>query len=186
MTQMSRFPIHDELTAPEGSVPLMKAASSTAGQLPNLVGVLAGSPAVLRAYARFRHELRAATLPAVTVERISLAIAQHHGSEPGLVQHHRAARRTGLGIDEVTAARSWDSADAREAALLRWLKALVEDGGRVPEHLHEGAREAGWSQEQLLEAMALVALESFTAMVNVAGAVPVDGSAEESRMLHAA
>ena len=43
-------------------------------------------------------------------------------------------------------------------------------------HLHEEAREAGWSDEQLLEAIAYVALESFTAMVNVAGDVPVDGS----------
>jgi hypothetical protein len=31
-----------------------------------------------------------------------------------------------------------------------------------------------------------VALESFTAMVNVAGEVPVDGSVEETRVLRAA
>ena len=43
-------------------------------------------------------------------------------------------------------------------------------------HLHEEAREAGWSDEQLLEAIAFVALECFTAMINVAGDVPVDGS----------
>jgi alkylhydroperoxidase family enzyme len=56
----------------------------------------------------------------------------------------------------------------------------------VPVHLHEEAREAGWSEEQLLDAIALVALESFNAMVNVAGEVPVDGSVEASRMQHAA
>ena len=43
-------------------------------------------------------------------------------------------------------------------------------------HLHEEAREAGWTDEQILEAIAYAALESFTAMVNVAGEVPVDGS----------
>ena len=48
-------------------------------------------------------------------------------------------------------------------------------------HLHEEAREAGWDDEQLLEAIAYLALESFTAMINVAGEVPVDGSVEESR-----
>ena len=53
-------------------------------------------------------------------------------------------------------------------------------------HLHEEAREAGWSDEQLLEAIAVVALEAFTAMVNVAGDVPVDGSVEETRVLRAA
>jgi alkylhydroperoxidase family enzyme len=48
-------------------------------------------------------------------------------------------------------------------------------------HLHEEAREAGWTDEQLLEAIAYASLETFTAMVNVAGEVPVDGSDEESR-----
>ena len=74
-TQMSRFHIHDDLTAPEGSLPLLKAAMASAGQLPNFLGVLAGSPAALRAYARFRAELRHGTLPLPTLERIS----QHLG-----------------------------------------------------------------------------------------------------------
>ena len=53
-------------------------------------------------------------------------------------------------------------------------------------HLHEEAREAGWDDEQILEAIAAVSLEGFTAMVNVAGEVPVDGSSEASRQLEAA
>src|SRR5919112_1652852 len=124
-TPMSRFQIHDELTAPEGSVPVLRGALATGGQLPNFLGVLAGSPAVLRGYARFRSELR-------------------HGTAGG------------------------------------------GGGGRPPMHLHEEAREAGWTDEQILEAMALVALETFTAMINVAGEVPVDGSWEDSRQLRAA
>ena len=62
-TKESRFQVHDELTAPERSVPILKGALSGGGQLPNFVGVLAGSPAALRAYARFRSELRHGTLP---------------------------------------------------------------------------------------------------------------------------
>jgi len=185
-TQMSRFHIHDDLTAPEGSLPLLKAAMASAGQLPNFLGVLAGSPAALRAYARFRAELRHGTLPLPTLERISLAIAEHYRSQPGITIHSRTARQAGLGLDEVALARDWDSRDEREATLLRYLRALVEHRGHAPMHLHEEAREAGWTDEQLLEAVAVVALESFTAMVNVAGEVPVDGSVEATRVLRAA
>ena len=185
-TQMSRFHIHDDLTAPEGSLPLLKAAMASAGQLPNFLGVLAGSPAALRAYARFRAELRHGTLPLPSLERISLAIAEHYRSQPGITIHSRTARQAGLGLDEVALARDWDSRDEREAALLRYLRALVEHRGHAPMHLHEEAREAGWTDEQLLEAVAVVALESFTAMVNVAGEVPVDGSVEATRVLRAA
>src|SRR4051794_2816825 len=141
-TQMSRFQIHDDLTAPEGSVPVLRGALSSGGQLPNFLGVLAGSPAALRAYARFRSELRHGKLKLSTLERISLAVAEWHHSDPGIATHSRAARAAGLGIDEVAHAREFESNDPREAALLRYLRVLLEERGRAPMYLHEEAREA--------------------------------------------
>ena len=185
-TQMSRFHIHDDLSAPEASLPVLKGAMASGGQLPNFLGVLSGSPAALRGYARFRSELRHGSLTLPTLERIALAVAEHYRSQPGITMHSRTARQAGVGIDEVAAARDWESSDPREAALLRYLRALLEHRGHAPMHLHEEAREAGWSDEQLLEAIAYVSLESLTAMVNVAGEVPVDGSAEDTRVLRAA
>ena len=185
-THMSRFTIHDELTAPEASLPVLKGALSSAGQLPNFLGVLAGSPAVLRGYARFRAELRHGTLTHRTQERIALAVAEHYRSQPGTILHQRIARQAGLGLDDIALARRWESRDPREAALLAYLKPLVEHPGEAPAHLHEEAREAGWTDEQLLEAIAVLALESFSATVNVAGEIPVDGSFEEPRLRRAA
>lgn len=184
-TTMSRFQIHDELTAPERSIPVLRGALSGGGQLPNFLGVLAGSPAALRAYARFRSELRHGTLGFATLERIGLAVSEQLGSAQGIANHSRAARALGIGVDEIARARQFESDDAAEAALLRYLQALVLDG-RPPMHLHEEAREAGWSDEQLLEAIAAVSLESFAAMIQVAGDIPLDGSSEDSRVLRAA
>lgn len=185
MTAISRFPVHDELSAPAGSEPVLRGALATAGQLPNFLGVLAGSPAALRGYARLRSELRQGALEQATLERISLAVAEHHGSDPGLATHSRSARLAGLALDEIAAARRFASADEREHALLRYLHPLVAAQGRPPVHLHEEARELGWSDEQLLEAIAFAALETFTAFVNIAGDVPVDGSTEQTRLLAA-
>jgi alkylhydroperoxidase family enzyme len=165
---------------------VLRGALASGGQLPNFLGVLAGSPAALRGYARFRSELRHGKLKLATLERIALAVAEHYHSQPGIAMHSRTARTAGLALDEVAAARQFTSKDEREAALLRYLQALLEQGGRPPMHLHEEAREAGWDDEEILEAIAAVALEAFTAMVNVAGEVPVDGSTEASRALQAA
>ena len=92
-TKESRFQVHDELTAPERSLPVLKGALAAGGQLSNFIGVLAGSPAALRAYARFRSELRHGTLSLPTLERIALAVAEHYHSEPGTAMHSRTARQ---------------------------------------------------------------------------------------------
>jgi alkylhydroperoxidase family enzyme len=185
-TKESRFQVHDELTAPERSVPILKGALSAGGQLPNVVGVLAGAPAVLRAYARFRSELRRGSLPVGTQQRIALAVAEHQKSEYGLATLQRTARDAGVGLDEIALAREFDSRDEHEAVLLRYVKALIENDGAPPRHVHEAALESGWTDEQLLEAIAHVALAAFGNLVTTAGEVPTDGSTEESRLLQAA
>ena len=59
------------------------------------VGVLAGAPAVLRAYTRMRSELRGGVLPQATRERIALAVAEHRDDTYSIAQHAKSARRAG-------------------------------------------------------------------------------------------
>src|SRR3954465_1849272 len=101
MTKISRFDIHDDLTAPGASAPMpapgasapiLKGALSSSGKLNNFVGALAGSPAALRAYARMRSELRKGTLPAATQERIALAVAEYRDSQYDVAVHARNGR----------------------------------------------------------------------------------------------
>ena len=185
-TQESRFQVHDDLTAPERSLPVLKGALAGGGQLPNFVGVLAGSPATLRAYARMRSELRHGALPLKTQQRIALAVAEHQRSTYALSTLARTAREAGLGLDEITLARRFESGEEREAAILRFVRGLLESEGTPPLHLHEAAREAGWSDEQVLEAVAHVGLNTFSNLITRAGDVPRDGSGEETRLLQAA
>lgn len=173
-TDMSRFHIHDELTAPEGSMKILNSASTAGGAVTKFVGVLAGSPAALRAYARMRHELRSGTLPPLTRGRIALAVAERRGDPYSIAQHAKTARAAGLGLDELTRARRFASDDPQEAALLRFLEALIATDGRPSAHLGEEAREAGWSDEQILEAVAHVALNEFQSLIANAAELPHD------------
>jgi alkylhydroperoxidase family enzyme len=185
-TKESRFQVHDELTAPERSVPILKGALAGGGQLPNFIGVLGGSPAVLRAYARFRSELRNGRLPYATQQRIALAVAEYQGSEYALTTLGRTARDAGIGLDEIALAREFDSRDEKQSVLLRFVKALVESEGTPPKHVLEETREAGWDDEEILEAIAHVALSSFGNLVTRAAEVPLDGSTEGARLAQAA
>ena len=174
-TDVSRFHIHDELTAPEGSQPIIKGVSRGAGgSVSKFIGVLAGAPAALRAYARMRHELRGGHLAEATRVRIALAVSERRGDPYSLAQHAKAARAAGLGLDEISRARSFGSADEREAAMLAFLEAVLATDGRPAQHLAEEAREQDWTDEELLEAVAHVALNEFQSLVSNAAALPQD------------
>src|SRR5204862_7465784 len=99
-TKESRFQVHDELTAPERSLPVLKGALAAGGQLSHLIGVLAGPPAALRAYARFRSELRHGTAPLKTQQRIGLRLAQFQGDAHAQPLLQRAPRDPGHGLDK--------------------------------------------------------------------------------------
>src|SRR4029079_19743667 len=106
-TDVSRFHIHDELTAPDASAPIIKSIQTAGGAVSKFLGVLAESPAALRAYTRMRAELHKGVLPQATRERIALAVAEHRGDEYSIAQVSRTARAAGLGLDEVARAREF-------------------------------------------------------------------------------
>ena len=173
-TEVSRFQIHDELTAPDESAPILSSIQAAGGAVTKFVGVLAGSPAVLRAYTRMRSELRGGVLPQATRERIALAVAERRQDSYSIAQHAKSARRAGLGLDEVSRARSFTSADPKEEALLSYLRAALDSDGYPPLHLHEEARESGWSDEEILEAVAHLALNELQSLIASAAALPKD------------
>jgi len=171
-TDYSRFDIHDELTAPEGSVPILKGVSTAGGSVSKLIGVLAGAPSALRSFIRMRSELRHGVLSEGTRLRIALAVAERRNDDYSVAQHAGLARRAGLGMDEISLARSFASADPREQALLAFLAATVETDGRPDKHLQEEAREVGWTDEEIIESLAHLALNEFQSLVSSAAELP--------------
>ena len=125
-TDVSRFHIHDELTAPDATAPLIKSIQTAGGTVSKFIGVLAESPAALRGYTRLRTELRQSKLPRATRERIGLAVAEWRNDPYTLTQYARTARVAGLGLDEVARARNFTSSDEKEAALLTLIRETLD------------------------------------------------------------
>jgi alkylhydroperoxidase family enzyme len=173
-TDYARFDIHDELTAPAGSERLLKSISTAGGSVSKLVGVLAGSPATLRAFARMRSELHGGALPNGTAIRIGLAVSERRGDGYSVAQHARSARLSGIGLDEISLARGFSSSDPKEASLLAFVKGTMDSDGHPPAFLLEEARESDWTDEQLIEALGEVALNEFQSLVANAAGLPQD------------
>jgi len=70
--------------------------------------------------------------------------------------------------------RGFASNDPKEAAMLAFVKGTMDSEGHPPHHLLEEAREADWTDEQLLEALGEVALNEFQSYIANAAGLPQD------------
>jgi alkylhydroperoxidase family enzyme len=175
-TDVSRFHIHDELTAPDQSAPIIKSIQTAGGAVSKFLGVLAESPAALRAYTRLRSEIHSGVLPQATRERIGLAVAEYRDDEYSIAQYSRTARSAGLGLDEVARAREFKSSDEKEQALLILLEETLKADGQPKTYMVEEAREAGWSDAEIIEALAELAMSEFQSLFSRAAELPLESS----------
>jgi len=71
-----------------------------------------------------------------------------------------------LDKEEIRRAQGFESEDAQRAAGLRFVREVVETRGHPSEEALDGAREAGYSDEEILEMIANVALTTFSNYTN--------------------
>lgn len=144
------------------------------GTVPAMFRAVASSPAALRSMWGSFGALGEGTLGAALGEQIAVAVANRNACAYCLAAHTALGRKAGVPKDAMTAAQSGRSDDPRTAAALRFALALVEERGQVPAAEVQAVRDAGFSDEEIVEIVAHVALNLFTNYVNVALDVPVD------------
>ncbi|MEU7901159.1 carboxymuconolactone decarboxylase family protein [Nonomuraea sp. NPDC049152] len=133
-------------------------------KLPNMVRVMANSPAVLEGYQGLARALKKSTLPQTTFERIALTVGAANACSYCVAAHTYSGKTSaGLSDADVELAKQGSAEDAKEAAAVEFARALTETRGNADP---SEARAAGWSDEQILEIIALVALQTMTNYVN--------------------
>jgi uncharacterized peroxidase-related enzyme len=171
---MSHIPLLDRAGANDKSATLLDAINGAFGSTPNMFRVVANSPAALSSMWASFGALGAGVLDAKLGEQIAVAVADRNACEYCLAAHTALGRKAGASADEMRAAQAGISSDPKTAAALRFALKLVGDRGHVGAPDIAQLRTAGFSDEEVVEIVAHVALNLFTNYVNVAFAVPVD------------
>ncbi|GAA3242543.1 carboxymuconolactone decarboxylase family protein [Actinocorallia longicatena] len=144
--------------------PLLDEVRTRMGRVPNMTRVMAGAPAVLEGYLGLAGALKRGALPGATSERIALAVGAANGCGYCVAAHTFTGKRVARLTDaEIEAAQAGTSADAKEAAAVAFARELTETRGNADP---AAALAAGWTEEQVLEIIALVALQTLTNYVN--------------------
>ncbi|MCW6511579.1 carboxymuconolactone decarboxylase family protein [Lichenifustis flavocetrariae] len=173
---MSRIPTPATITdAPEKSRGPLEAVHKQLGVVPNMFRLIGASPQTLEGYLGLSGALGKGALPAATRERIALAVAEVNGCDYCLSAHTYLAKNVvHLNDAEITANRSGASNDLKANAAVHFAAQLTRERGHIQETELLAVREAGYTDAQILEIIAHVALNTFTNMVNEALKTEID------------
>ena len=165
---MSRIPTPSSIdAAPANARPLLEGVNKMLGSVPNLFRIVATSPAALEGYLGMFGALGKGTLPAPTRERIALAIAEYNGCSYCLSAHTYLGKNLAkLTEEEISANRHGSSSDPKAAAAVSFAVSVAHQKGRVTESEFKAVKDAGYTDEQIVEIILHVALNVFTNYLN--------------------
>ena len=144
------------------------------GTVPNMMRTMAKSPRVLEGYLALSGALNRGLLPATLQEQIAIAIAEANACNYCLSAHTALGRRAGLSDDQLAASREGRAADAKANAALQFAVAVLERRGGVSDQEFARVRDAGFSDGQIAEIIAHVALNVLTNYFNRAADTEID------------
>lgn len=171
---MSRIAIPSRDDAPAASKPVLDAVHKQLGTIPNLFRLIALSPTTLEGFAAYSGALNK-TLDAKTRERIALAVAEVNGCNYCLSAHsYVALNLVKISAEEIALNRKGTSGDAKASAAVRFAAKVAYSRGHVEEAEVTALRSAGYSDAQVVEVVALVALNVFTNFLGNAVKTDID------------
>lgn len=171
---MSNVPLIDRSTTTGAVKTQLDEIQDAFGTVPAMFRAVANSPAALTSMWSSFGAFGGGSLGAALGEQIAVAVANRNSCEYCLAAHTALGRKAGVSRDDLVAAQAGDSNDPKTAVLLEFALKLVEARGQVSPFDVETVRSAGWTDEEIVETIAQVALNLFTNYVNIALDVPVD------------
>ena len=144
------------------------------GVVPNMMRTMAQSARVLEGYLGLSGALSRGLLPATLQEQIAIAIAEANACDYCLSAHSAIGRGAGLSEDQLAASRDGRAANAQANAALQFALAVLRRRGGVSDDELARVRAVGFSDGEIAEIIAHVALNVLTNYFNRAAHTEID------------
>jgi len=173
---MSRLYTITESDATGKTAQLFSAIKGSMGKVPNAyLTIGSNSPEVLGQMLQLNAALHKGSLSARELEAINLAVSEESGCDYCLAAHTLMAKKAGYTDEQTLELREARfSGDARIDALVQFVQYLVSTRGTVSADRVASFREAGFSDQQVVETIGAVSAILFTNMVNRVNDTVVD------------
>ena len=151
---------------PADSKPTLDAFTKNIGFTPNMLATFAQSPIAFNAWNALRGALSKA-LDVKTRDSIGLAVSEVNGCNYCLAVHSFAAEHMAkLPASEIMLARKGHASESKRDAAVQFARKIVETRGHVSDADLRAVRDAGYTDANVMEIVALVAMYSLTNFFN--------------------
>ncbi len=159
-------PIREEEACRELQIILVKAAIAFQ-ELPNFLTIMAKSSAALKAYLEAEEALARGKLTPQQREQVALAVGEINASSYDIAAHKATSRESGLTDEDIRLAQKAAATDPKAGAMLRFVQALVLQRGEISDADFAALRKAGFTESEIVEIVANVALNIFMNYLNL-------------------
>ena len=151
---------------PADSKPTLDGFTKTIGFTPNMMATFAQSPIAFNSWATLLGSLSKA-LDVKTRDSIGLAVSEVNGCNYCLTVHSFTAEHMAkLPADEIILARKGHASNPKRDAAVQFARKVIETRGKVGDADLKAVRDAGYTDANVMEIVALVAMYSLTNFFN--------------------
>src|SRR5437764_831811 len=151
---------------PPDSKPTLDMFTGIIGFTPNMMATFAASPIAFNAWAALLGSLSKA-LDVKTRDSIGLAVSEVNGCDYCLTVHSFTADHMAkLPADEIILARKGHASDPKRDAAVQFARKVIETRGKISDADLKAVRDAGYTDANVMEIVALVATYSLTNLFN--------------------
>ncbi len=172
---MSNYQVHTKETASPTSAELLANAEKAYGFIPNLLGVMAESPALIKAYMEIGKIFEQSSFTATERQVVILTASRFNECRYCMAAHSVVAGMQNISADVIEAIRSDEPiADNRLETLRKTVAILVEQRGWLSEEDTAYFFAAGFTKAQLLEVIIGISYKTLSNYVNKVAEAPLD------------
>ena len=163
------YPIYSIASAPEESKPALEQLQQAFGVVPNIAGVIANSPKLINSLVGLFQQVHSPGLTEPENQIVLLTDAVTNSCAYAVAFHTALALQQRISSEETTGIRERRlPTDKRFAALSKLAKTLIEKCGHLSDQELDSFIAAGFTKEQVLEVIVIVAASTIT---NYAGTI---------------
>ena len=172
---MPTFPVLTLDTSPENSKPMLEQTQQAFSFIPNLIGVMASSPAITEAYLTIANIFSKSGLSPTEQQIVLLTVSHFNDCRYCMAAHTAISSMQNVEMEVVQAIRDdLPIADSKLQSLRQFTRLVVENKGWLADSDVKTFLEAGYEQSHVLDILVGVAQKTLSNYTNHLAKTPLD------------